>query len=133
MPLWPKRKPAVLTAITVLSEAMPAIPVSSDMPAHRLDQFIRVTRLGGRMTDPATDYARILIECFAVDTATVEDMCATASQALRNAGSTTVTTSLGDVFIRCWDNESGPVERPHPEILDRERWQFHGDLLVKAN
>jgi hypothetical protein len=133
VPGFLKSKPAVLTAITVLSEAMPAIPVSADMPAHRPNEFIRVSPAGGTQPNQATDNPHLLIELFAVDTETVEDMFLTASQALKNAGSTFVTTTKGDVFVRCWDNQQGPVERAHPEIVDRERWQFHGDLLVKAN
>lgn len=133
MPTYPKSKPAVLTAITILSEAMPAIPVSSDMPAVRPAAFVKVSPIGGVKPHQASDSPRILIELFAVDTETVEDMYLTASQALLNAGSTFVTTTKGEVFVRCWDDQQGPVERQHPEILDRERWQFHGDLLIKSN
>jgi hypothetical protein len=130
VPLWPTPKPAVLAAITVLAAAIDDVDISSDMPVHRPDSFIRVSRIGGRMPDPATDNARILVEVFGVTTAVVEDLCNQARAALRNAASTTV---LSDVFIRSWDNEQGPVELQHPQVLDRERWQFHGDLLVKAN
>jgi hypothetical protein len=130
VPLWPTPKPAVLAAITVLAAAIDDVDISSDMPVHRPDSFIRVSRIGGRMPDPATDNARILVEVFGTTTAVVEDLCNQARAALRNAASTTV---LSDVFIRSWDNEQGPVELQHPQVLDRERWQFHGDLLVKAN
>jgi hypothetical protein len=131
--IWPKRKPAVLAAITVLSEAMPAIPVSADMPDVLPEKFVRVTRIGGAMSNPAIDMARILIEVFGAETADVEDLSATASQALHNAVGNFVTTTLGEVFVRGWDNETGPVDRPHPQIIDYERWQFHGDLMVKTN
>jgi hypothetical protein len=130
VPLWPTPKPAVLAAITVLAAAIDDVDISSDMPVHRPDSFIRVSRIGGRMPDPSTDNARILVEVFGTTTAVVEDLCNQARAALRNAASTTV---LSDVFIRSWDNEQGPVELQHPQVLDRERWQFHGDLLVKAN
>jgi hypothetical protein len=130
VPLWPTPKPAVLAAITVLAAAIDDVDISSDMPVHRPETFIRVSRIGGRMPDPSTDNARILVEVFGVTTAVVEDLCNQARAALRNASSTTV---LSDVFIRSWDNEQGPVELQHPQVLDRERWQFHGDLLVKAN
>lgn len=127
---YPVPKPAVLAAITVLAAAIDDVSISSDMPPHRPERFIRVSRIGGTFGDPATDFARILVECFGVTTLQVEDLCNQARAALRNAAATTI---LGNIFIRCWDNEQGPVELPHPQILDRERWQFHGDLLVKAN
>ena len=49
------------------------------------------------------------------------------------AAGTTVTTTSGEVFVRGWDNENGPTDYPHPEILDYDRWQLTGDLLVKSN
>lgn len=132
--VWTTAKPAVLTAITILSDAFADNAfVSSDMPRQRPERFIRVSRVGGRRVNVATDNARILVECFARTVAEVESMAATASEALYNSGGTTVTTTAGDVFVRDWDNESGPVDFPHPELLDYCRWQLHGDLVVKAN
>jgi hypothetical protein len=127
----PVPKPAVLTAITILAAAVD-VDVSSDMPVHRPESFIRVSRIGGGMTK-ATDSARILVEVFGVTTAVVEDLCNQCRAALRNASGTTVDIGTANAFIRSWDNEQGPVELQHPQVLDRERWQFHGDLLVKAN
>jgi hypothetical protein len=133
--IWPTPKPAVLAAITVLSEAFGQYAfVSAKMPArNRPERFVRVTRTGGGLDNEATDKARILIECFAKDVGQVEAMCNTARTALRNAGGTTVTTTQGDVFIRRFHNEQGPTDFPHPDLLDWDRWQILGDLLVKAN
>lgn len=132
--VWPLAKPAVLTAITILSDAFAGTAfVSADMPRQRPDRFIRVSRVGGRRINQATDSARILVECFAHTVAEVEAMAAGASEALFNSGGTSVTTTAGDVFVRDWSNESGPVDFPHPEFLDYCRWQLHGDLVVKAN
>lgn len=130
--LWQTPKPAVLAAITVLEAAFGGYAsVSAKLPArNRPARFVRVSRAGGAQNDPATDTARILVECFAKTVADAENMCNTARAALRNAAA----TSVGDgVFIRCWDNEQGPADLPHPDVLDYERWQFFGDLLVKAN
>jgi hypothetical protein len=85
------------------------------------------------MDNITSDAARILVECYAKDVAQVEAMCNTARTALRNAGGTTVTTTDGDVFVRFWENEQGPTEYLNPEIIDYERWQFFGQLIVKAN
>lgn len=133
--IWPTPKPALLTAITVLSEAFGDYAfVSAKLPAtNRADRFVTVTRVGGGLDNIATDTARILVECFARDIAEVEAMCNTVRAAFRNAGGTTVATTSGDVSVRAWDNEHGPSSYPHPELLEYERWQITGDLAIKAN
>lgn len=132
--VWPTPKPALLTAVTILADAFAGYAfVSAKMPKNRPDRFVRASRVGGGLSNIATDDARILVECFARDVGDVEEMCNTARAALRNAAGTTVTTTKGLVFVRAWDNEQGPTDFPHPELLDYERWQFTGDLAVKAN
>lgn len=134
--VWPTAKPAVLTAITILSEAFGTYAfVSAKMPSRSAfpERFVRVSRVGGGQDQITTDTARILVECFAKDVGQVENMCNTARAALRNSGGTTVTTTSGAVFVRGWDNESGPTDFPHPDLIDFERWQLNGDLAIKAN
>ncbi len=135
MQIWPTPKPAVLAAISILSEAFGAYAfVSAKLPGNqRPDRFVRVTRVGGGQDDITTDVARILVECFAKDVGQVEAMCNTVRSAFRNAAGTPITTTSGDAFVRAWDNETGPTDYPHPEILDYERWQLTGDLAIKAN
>ena len=135
MLVWPTPKPALLTAITVLTEAFGGYAfVSAKLPAHtRPDRFVRVTRVGGHLDNIASDGARILTECYAKDVRQVEAMCNTARTALRNAGGTTVVTTEGNVFVRAFEDEHGPVDYPNPEVLDYERWQVTGTLVVKAN
>ena len=133
--IWPTPKPAVLTAITILSEAFGDHAfVSAKLPGKiRPDRFVRVTRVGGGLDNIASDSARILVECYAKDVGQVEAMCNTARTALRNAGGTIVSTTQGDVFVRSWDNEQGPADYPNPEVLEFDRWQLHGQLIVKSN
>ena len=133
--VWPTAKPAVLTVITILAEAFGTYAfVSAKLPhSNRPDRFVKVSRVGGWQDQIATDIARILVECFAKDVGQVESMCNTARAALRNSGGTTVTTTSGAVFVRGWDNESGPTDFPHPDLIDFERWQLNGDLAIKAN
>lgn len=135
MLIWPTPKPAVLTAITILADAFEDNAfVSAKMPPRALpDAFVKVSRVGGGLDNIATDGARILVECFARDIGVLEGMCNTARAALRNAGGTSVTTTAGDVFVRAWENEQGPTDFPHPDLLEHDRWQFTGDLLIKAN
>lgn len=129
MTIYRTPKPAVKTAITVLAEAFGQYAlVSAKMPKQRPIRFVRVSRIGGSQNDPITDSARLLIECFGPDTETVEAMSATARTALRNA----ISTVVDDVFIRGWENEQGPVDFPHPQIIDMDRWQFQGDLMLST-
>lgn len=133
--IHPTAKPAVLAAITVLSEAFGDYAfVSAKLPAHnRPDRFVKVSRVGGEISNIATDSARILVECYAKDVGQVEAMCNTARAALSNAGGTTVTADEQSMFVRCWDETSGPTDYPNPEVIEFERWQFTGELLIKAN
>lgn len=133
--VWPTPKPALLAAITVLIDAFGEYAfVSAKLPRRNWpERFVRVSRAGGGLDSIATDSARILVECFAKDTGQVEAMCNTARTALRNAGGTTVHTPDGDVFIRRFSNEQGPTDYHDPDLVEYERWQFFGDLTVKAN
>ena len=92
MHIWPTPKPAVLTAITILSDAFGEYAfVSAKLPGReRPDRFVRVTRVGGGQDNIATDTARLLIECYAKDVGQVEAMCNTARAALRNSGGNSV-------------------------------------------
>jgi hypothetical protein len=133
--IWPTPKPALLAAITLLTEAFGDYAfVSAKLPGTiRPERFVKATRVGGDLVNIATDSARIIVECYAQDVGQVEAMCNTARTALRNAGGTTVTADDISIFIRSWEETSGPADYPNPEVLDFERWQFTGSLMVKAN
>jgi len=129
MTIYATPKPAVKTAIRILHDAFGNYAlVSAKMPKHRPIRFVKVSRIGGSQDTPITDNARILVECFGPDTETVEAMTATARTALRNA----ISTIVDGVWIRNWSGEQGPVDFPHSEILDMDRWQFHGNLALST-
>ena len=145
---WLVPKPALLGAVTILEagfrfpDGSHAAMVSTKLPAHvRPERFVRVSRIGGGQNDPATDVARLLVDCFGRDSATCEFMCNTARAALHNSVSTWVTPTnldglpdhINSMFIRWCGNESGPADLAHPDILDYERWQFTIDLWIAAN
>lgn len=133
--IWPTPKPALLTAIAILEEAFGEYAVvSAALPRqNRPDRFVKVTRTGGDMRDPVTDLARLLIECYGPNIATIEAMTGTVRAGFRNAAGTTVTAGDYQVFVRHWDNEHVVAPWPNPEILDRERAQVTGDLAVSIN
>lgn len=129
MTIYPTPKPALKTALTILEDAFGVYAlVSTKMPKQRPIRFVRVSRIGGNWDNPVTDNARLLIECFGPDPETAETMTGTARAALRNA----ISTIVDGVWIRNWDNEQGPVDFPHPQIIDMERWQFQGTLSLST-
>ena len=133
--VFPTPKPALLAAITILAEAFGQYAfVSAKMPRREYpERFLKVSRVGGGLQSIATDSARILVECYAKDVAQIEAMCNTARTALRNAAGTNVSTTDGPVFIRRFSNEQGPADYKDPDLLEYDRWQFFGDLTIKAN
>lgn len=134
--VWPTPKSAVQVALTVLIEAFDEHAlVAAKLPVrNRPDRFVRVSRVGGGLANIATDSARILVECFGKDLAQVEAMLNTARTALRNAAGTTVALDEeSNASVRGWGNENIVSDFPHPDIIDYERGQLTGDLLLKAN
>jgi hypothetical protein len=128
--IWSAPKPALKTALSVLRDAFGEYAlVSAKLPKQRPIRFVRVSLIGGTRINPVTYRSRVLVELFGPDPETVEAMHGTSSWALHNAQGTVVD---GTVFVRGWEDEQGPVDNPHPEIIDMERWQFHGDLTLST-
>ena len=129
--IHPTPKPALKTAISILSDAFgDYAQVSAKMPTRAPDRFVRVSRIGGSRPFIVTDAAKILIEWFGPDPETVESMTATVDEAMHNAVGTVID---GAVFVRGWDNVQGPTDFPHPDLLSWDRWQVNGDLLVSTS
>jgi hypothetical protein len=126
--MWPAPQPALKTALAILRDAFGDVSVSAKMPKQRPGRFVRVTLIGGSRVDVVSTRARVLIELFGPDPEACESMYATASAALLNSQSTVISGA----FVRSWDDEQGPVDYPHPEVIDMERWQFHGELTLST-
>jgi hypothetical protein len=131
---YPTTKPAVKTAIAILQAAVNGddSAVGYKMPMTWPNTFIKVSRSGGgphTPTELVTDTARILCEVYGSQVADVEAMTSKAIAALRNAQGTTV----GNVFIRGFDNIDGPTDFTDVKVPDLCRWQFQGDLLVSTS
>lgn len=134
MLVWPTPKPAVLTGIAILEAAFGEYAfVSAKLPKRKPERFVRVSRVGGGLQNIASDAPRLLIECYALDVGQVEAMLNTARTALRNAGGTTVTTTQGPVAVRAWNAETLVSDFPNPDLIEFERGQLSGQLLLKAN
>lgn len=130
--VYPTVKPALRTAISVLTDAFGATAsVSAALPRNRLpDRFVLVELAGGSRPHIVSTATRILIQLFAVDPETAESMWGTADAAMHNAIGTVVDD---EVFVRDWGNVSGPVGPfAHPDFLQLTRLQGTGDLLLST-
>jgi hypothetical protein len=134
-------KPAVAVVIALLSQRLSALNlstfVSSKTPSpatgHEVlpSRFIRVTRTGGGMSNPVTDSARLLIECWSDDSASAEQLANTARAIIR-AG---VGQRVAGGFIRGVDTavDDGPTDYPDPLVQSHDRYQFQVTVLVSTN
>lgn len=125
---WPLPRNAVPVALAILADATPDIPGYDAIPEPRPAKFYVVTRAGGEQRNPKMDTPRILVECWAEDSAEAEDMTRPARRAFRNAAG----RWFGGGFIYGWGNEQGPTDYNDPEIQDRRRCQFFGDLSIST-
>lgn len=125
----PTPKPALKTALAILGDAFDGVAsVSAQMPRTLPSKFVVVERVGGARPNLVTDSARILVQCFAETPEAVESMCGTVDEAMHNAAGTVV----DGVFVRAWGGQQGPTRLPHPDVLTRERWQIHGNLVLST-
>lgn len=125
---WPRRRPAVPVALAILADATPDIPGFDSIPEPRPEQFYVLSRIGGVQSNPKFDTARLLIECWAPDGATAEDMACDVSAAFRNARA----KFFADAFIYSWGDEQGPTDFNDPDVTDRRRCQLIGDLSIST-
>lgn len=125
---WPLPRRAVPVALAILKAATPDIPGYDKIPEPRPAKFYVVSRAGGHQPNQKMDAPRILVECWAEDSDQAEDMTTDARQAFRNATG----KHFGEAFIYYWDNEQGPVDFDDPDIKNRSRCQFFGDLYIST-
>lgn len=125
---WPKPKPGVPVAIAILADVFPGVTISDEEPPTRPDRYIVVSALPGSYNNPAFSEPRILVECWASDSSTAEDMACTGMQAFKNSRGKTF---LG-AGLKGAEDVQGPTDYNDPDIQDRRRCQFHGTLLIST-
>lgn len=113
--------PAVAAGITILSAAMPGTTVTDRIPAPRPQRFVVVKRSGGSQTI-AQDVAHLIIDCYGESPVAAEDLALASVTAMWNAEST------NGVQYAYWSDSAGPYDLANPDVTDRYRWQFNGDL-----
>lgn len=125
---WPLPKSAGGVAVAILEDAT-ADPVLGEMPTNRPTRFYVVSVLGGDYSNPAFSEPRVLVECWAPDAATAEDMACVGMRAFKNARAKT----FAGAFIHGCEDLQGPTDYNDPDIQDRRRSQFHGTLLLSTD
>ncbi len=126
---WRNPKPAVPIALAILAAIDPDTPGSDEIPEPRPQRFYKVTRAGGEYGNPAFDSPRVLVECWATDSATAESMALAAAAGFKNVrGKTFLNT-----FMHGCDDIQGPVDYNDPAIQDRRRSQFLATLLTSTD
>lgn len=126
---WPKPKPGLAVTRAVLAAKLPSVPVSSDMPATRPAKFIRVSLLDTDHPNPGATVPRPLIECWAETSVLAEVLAGDAVHALLNAKNN---NPHAGAYVKAFDDVQGPFELNDPDIQDRRRWQFHGNLWLST-
>jgi hypothetical protein len=116
-------------AIAILEDVFPGVTVSDEQPETRPATYLVVTALPGSYNNPAFSEPRILVECWASDSSTAEDMACTGMQAFKNARG----KSFAGAFIHGAEDIQGPTDYNDPAIQDRRRCQFHATLLISTN
>lgn len=133
---WPEPKPAVAVTIAALKaqlvELYPGVYTSlyirSEPPTTRPAKYIIVSLLNTDHPNPAFTVPRPLIECWAETAATAEQMSGHCIRALKNAKA----QKFADAWVKAFNNIQGPVELNDPDIQDRRRYQFHGELYLST-
>lgn len=125
---WPQPKPAITVTRAILTAGLPNIPVSSEQPKTRPKKYIVVSLLNTINDNPAFTVPRPLIECWAETSEQAELLANQAVKVLRNAQG-----RFADAWVKRMRDIQGPVPLNDPDIQDRRRFQFHGDLYLSNN
>jgi hypothetical protein len=119
----------VPVALTILEAGDLDAPGSDEIPDPRPPRFYVVRGIGGRYDNPAFSDPRVLVECWAEDSSTAEQMCLDGIQMFKNARGRIYD---GVQVIRVYDVQ-GPTDYNDPDIQDRRRSQFFCTLSLSTN
>src|SRR5690606_37747024 len=97
----PNTMAAVVSILSTLN-------ASTAAPETVSGEYVRVSRVGGRMSTPVTDTARVLVECWADSNAKAEVLADKVRFRLCNSGGKTFNYTR----IRWCSEVSGPVDYP---------------------
>ena len=118
---------AEMVAVTLLREALD-VPVYINPPKNVPGTYVRITRLGGVQRNIVTDSALIGVNCYSRRRSKAAELANKTRLILRDSAG----TKVNDAGIRFWQEVSGPVNYPQPDV-DRVRYQFSGELRLATN
>ena len=129
--------PAVAVLVQYLREFLPVynptVSVASKFPRQSTpDRVVRVSRVGGSMSNLVTDLPLMLFECYARaiggDTADVaaEKL---AMDVRATLAASTARTTTGGAWLRRW-TEAGCAPLDDPDQPDYARWQVTGTIGI---
>lgn len=125
--IWRKPKPTLSVATALLTAGMPGIPVSTGQPTTRPQKYIVLGLVTSDYPNPAFTEPRLLVNCYATTSVLAGDLADDALTVLLNARGV-----FAGATVKKFGNPQGPYPLNDPEITDRYRRQFHGDLRIST-
>ena len=127
--LWAKPKPGltVARAVLIAAPALSGVPVSTVGPTTRPDRYLVLGALDTDYPNPAFTEPRILFHCYAKTKPATEDLANEALAVMLNARGL-----FAGAQVKKFDEPKGPYEYNDPDITDRFRFQFHGQLRLST-
>lgn len=125
--LWPKPKPALLVARAILLDGIAGLSVTTDKPSTRPDRYIVLELTEGEYRNPAFSSPRVLVNCSAKTSLLAGDLANEALAVLLNARGL-----FEGAHVKKFANPQGPYKLNDPDISDRQRYQFHGELRLST-
>lgn len=134
---WPAPKPAITITRAILLDSFPTLSASSEMPAKRAKEFFVIGMANAFYPNPAITVPRPLIECWSTTAELAEQLACRAIQVMRNAkgyfeGEQSDGSTVG-AWAKGMRDIQGPFPLNDPDIQDRRRFQFHGDLYLSTS
>lgn len=110
-------------AISWLNPHLDPVEVSTEVPATRPAEFVKVSLTGGGDPNVVTELAQLTFECWAKDSVRASEMCRTVKALVRAMAGQIV----NGVFVRSVRTVGAPVSFPDP-ATDLPRYQYTAEL-----
>lgn len=113
-------------AVTWLNPRLGGPEVSTDVPAARPDEFVKVSLTGGSDPNIVTERAQLTFECWAADSVRASDICRLVKALVRAMAGQTV----NGIFVRSVRTVGGVANFPDPESAS-PRYQYTAELSCR--
>lgn len=121
-----KPRSSLAIAVAAVQFLVPAdVRVATKVPNPRPKKLVRISRIGGSRSNPVTDQATLLFECWSGSDIEAEELANLVSDSLPSI----IGRWYDGSFVRHWRLTFGPVD--FPDESNQARFQFQGELLIK--